>query len=107
MSSKYNYVSYTKPSVTTTIDGLVEATRYWEPIEGRVVEEFDYWGFVAQYGLERPASPVNVGGTAQQILATMNLDEYRRGPAGNVYAAGLPFRDPEPPAWTRFYAAGH
>jgi L-tyrosine isonitrile synthase len=87
---KFSYVSFTKPDVVTSVSDLVEANRKWQPIRGRIVNTFDFAGFIDRYGFKLPAGRMYFDGelgarqTAHRVIETLNRDEYRRGPSENL-----------------------
>ena len=86
---KYSYVSYTRPDVTTSIDALVEATRTWRPLSGRIVDGFDFAGFLARHA--QPPDPLEARsgrGTrrsvAESVLDVLLLPQHCRSPEEHV-----------------------
>lgn len=82
-----------RPDVTTTVEGLIEASRTWRPIQARILPAFDFEDFSRTYGLQRrlgaPAPHLHspdIVDVADAILDILNLDEYRRGPREHLYA---------------------
>ena len=49
VDEKYSYVSFSRPDVSTSIEALIEASRTWRPLAGRIVESFDFPGFLAHH----------------------------------------------------------
>lgn len=90
MDQKYSYVSYTRPDVTTSIEALIDATRGWRPIGGRVIERFDFPGFLASHTADlplgdvvRPASP-SVASVTDAIVDVLTRRDHMRGPVEDV-----------------------
>ena len=86
---KYSYVSYTRPDVQTSIEALIEATRTWSPLSGRVIDAFDFPGFLALHtdGAERlewPAGHDTQQSLADGVLDVLLLPEHCRSPEEHV-----------------------
>jgi L-tyrosine isonitrile synthase len=85
VDQKYSYVSYSRPDVTTSIEALIEATRTWRPLAGRILERFDFRGFLARHtgDLDLPSGDGSEP-TAEAVLEVLLRPEHCRSPEEHV-----------------------
>jgi L-tyrosine isonitrile synthase len=85
VDQKYSYVSFSRPDVTTSIEALIEASRTWRPLAGRIVESFDFPGFLARHtrDLELPSGDGSQS-TAATVLDVLLRPEHCRSPEEHV-----------------------
>ena len=85
VDQKYSYVSYSRPDVTTSIEALIEASRTWRPLAGRILESFDFRGFLAHHtrDLESPSGD-GTRPTAEAVLDVLLRPEHCRSPEEHV-----------------------
>jgi L-tyrosine isonitrile synthase len=90
---RYAYVSFSKPKFTPELDRLIDASRNWSPIRGKVVDGFDFDGWMrearAAFDFGADSAALSCSGTAavaRRISDILLLDRYRRGPQENVLA---------------------
>jgi pyoverdine/dityrosine biosynthesis protein Dit1 len=85
VDQKYSYVSYSRPDVTTSIEALIDATRTWRPLAGRILQRFDFPGFLAHHtrDLELPRRD-GAQSTAEAVLDVLLRPEHCRSPEEHV-----------------------
>ena len=83
---KYSYVSYSRPDVSTSIESLIEAARTWRPLAGRIIENFDFSGFLQLHtrGLELPRPRGDGKPTVDEVLEVLLRPEHCKSPEEHV-----------------------
>jgi pyoverdine/dityrosine biosynthesis protein Dit1 len=83
---KYSYVSYSRPDVTTSIEALIEAARTWRPLAGRVMDRFDFDGFLALHmrGLDAASSGPDDRPTGDRVLEVLLRREHCKSPEEHI-----------------------
>ncbi|GMG76939.1 hypothetical protein ShirakiTB12_54080 [Priestia megaterium] len=86
-NKKYEYVSFSKPSLETELSKLIDSSRNWSPIKGERIKKFNFSQLKEntinnfKFGL---SSNKNTQPLAESILEILLLDEYRKGPIENI-----------------------
>jgi L-tyrosine isonitrile synthase len=85
VDQKYSYVSYSRPDVTTSIEALIDATRTWRPLAGRILERFDFRGFRVRHtsDLDLPSGDRSEP-TAEAVLDVLLRPEHCKSPEEHV-----------------------
>lgn len=82
---KYSYVSYSRPDVTTSIEALIEAARTWRPLAGRIIESFDFPGFLAHHTRDlEPVARATSRPTVDEVLDVLLRPEHCKSPEEHV-----------------------
>src|SRR5438874_8580834 len=85
VDQKYAYVSYSRPDVTTSIEALIEGTRTWRPLAGRILPSFDFKGFLAHHTRDLELSTRgDAHSTAESVLDVLLRPEHCRSPEEHV-----------------------